>query len=293
MMKTIVRRAVLLWLCCLLVPSIAVAQGSGSAAVLLAKFNSSRSQLERNAFGRPLVIESTETADRLSGDAHAVVDHPFAKVSSSLSMPIVWCEILMLHLNTKHCAVRETSGTTTLAVAIGRKYDQPLADAQRIDFAWRPATVTSDYLAVHLSAAHGPFATRDYRIELEAAPLDDRKTFIHLAYAYADGMVARLAMQVYLATIGSGKVGFTAMGKDSAGRPEYVGGMRGVVERNTMRYYLAIDAYLDAPDDQQLEERLAKWFDSTERYSHQLHEMDRSDYLAMKRKEYERMKAAR
>ncbi len=57
-----------------------------------------------------------------------------------------------------------------------------------------------------------------------------------------------------------------------------------------MRYYLAIDSYLDAPDDQQLEERLAKWFDSTEQYSHQLHEMNRSDYLAMKRKEYERMK---
>ncbi len=215
MMKTVARKAVLLCLCCLLLPSIAVAQGSGAAA-LLAKFNASRSQLERNAFGRPLVIESNETADRLSGDAHAVVDHPFAKVSNSLSMSVVWCEILMLHLNTKHCAVRETSGTTTLAVAIGRKYDQPLADAQRIDFAWRPATITSDYLAVQLSAARGPFATRDYRIELKATPLDDRKTFIHLAYAYADGMVARLAMQVYIATVGSGKVGFTATGKDSA-----------------------------------------------------------------------------
>ena len=32
------------------------------------------------------------------------------------------------------------------------------------------------------------------------------------------------------------------------------------------------------------------WFDSTERYARQLHEVDRDDYLAMKRNEYKRMK---
>jgi hypothetical protein len=30
----------------------------------------------------------------------------------------------------------------------------------------------------------------------------------------------------------------------STGQPDYIGGVRGLVERNTMRYYLAIDAYL-------------------------------------------------
>ena len=94
-------------------------------------------------------------------------------------------------------------------------------------------------------------------------------------------------MQGYLATIGADKVGFTATGKDSAGEPSYVGGVRGVVERNTMRYYLAIDAYMDAP--KQLPQRLATWFDSTERYARQLHEVEREDYLAMKRNEYKRL----
>ena len=60
--------------------------------------------------------------------------------------------------------------------------------------------------------------------------------------------------------------------------------MRGTVERNTMRYYLAIEAYLDSldkPPAQQLDARLRQWFDATEQYARQLHEVDKESYLAM------------
>ena len=53
-----------------------------------------------------------------------------------------------------------------------------------------------------------------------------------------------MAMQTYLATIGSQKVGFTVVDKQADGKPVYQGGVLGLLERNTMRYYLAIDAYL-------------------------------------------------
>jgi hypothetical protein len=98
-------------------------------------------------------------------------------------------------------------------------------------------------------------------------------------------------MQGYLATIGRDKVGFTIVGHTTAGQPEYGGGTRGVVERNTMRYYLAIEAYLaalSAPPAEQLEKRLAIWYASVERYPAQLHELERDEYLAMKRKETQR-----
>ena len=97
-----------------------------------------------------------------------------------------------------------------------------------------------------------------------------------------------MALRAYLATAGSDKVGFTQDKSDKSG---YVGGMRGTVERNTMRYYLAIDAFLSglaAPQAQQLEQRLQTWFSATERYPRQLHEVDKNEYLAMKRKEYAR-----
>jgi hypothetical protein len=101
-------------------------------------------------------------------------------------------------------------------------------------------------------------------------------------------------MQTYLATIGRGKVGFTQTHKPPGTTPDYISGMRGVVERNTMRYYLAIDAYLDSlesPEKDQVQKRLDQWFSSTELYRRQLHELDRDDYLSMKHQEYARMKS--
>ena len=44
-----------------------------------------------------------------------------------------------------------------------------------------------------MSADEGPLGTRDYRLVLEAAPLDGGRTFLHLSYAYAYGTIARLA----------------------------------------------------------------------------------------------------
>jgi hypothetical protein len=281
-------RRLVLWVLFLIVPVAVQAQTQlGSAAALRAKFDAVHTQIDKNIFGRPLVLESTEASGQLSGDIFAVLNHPFDQVSASLSQPGVWCDVLMLHLNTKYCAPRGTDDARSLAVSVGRKFDQPLSEATRVDFVWQPPKIGDDYLSVRLSADKGPLSTRDYRIELEATPLGNGKTFMHLGYAYAYGVAARIAMQGYLSTIGSDKVGFTVTGKNPAGEPTYVGGVRGVVERNTMRYYLAIDAYMDAP--KQLPQRLAAWFDSTERYARQLHEVEREDYLAMKRNEYKRL----
>ena len=104
-----------------------------------------------------------------------------------------------------------------------------------------------------------------------------------------------MAMQVYLATAGRGKVGFTITGTRPDGQPDYIGGVRGVVERNTMRYFLAIDAYLAAlavPASERLEKRLQTWYDATEAHARQLHDVERDAYLQMKRREYRRQQAA-
>jgi len=144
---------------------------------------------------------------------------------------------------------------------------------------------------VTLTADEGPLGTRNYRIVLEAAPVEGGRTFVRLSYSYSYGMVAQLAMQAYLVTIGRGKVGFTVVGKDPDGQPRYIAGMRGVTERNTMRYYLAVESYLGAlsvPPSERTEKSFHDWFDAIERYPRQLHEMQQGDYLAMKRKEYAR-----
>lgn len=258
-------------------------------ASLQAKHGALAARLADNPFKRPLVLDSAESPERLSGDIYAVVDHPFAE-TGALATPANWCEVLMLHLNTKHCAVKGEGQGTTIEVAVGRKFDQPLDQAQRVAFAWTRAANSADYLSVQLSANEGPLSTRDYRIVLEAVPLSQGRSFVHLAYSYAYGTAARFAMKAYLGTLGSGKVGFTVTSGRGQGAAAPIGGVRGVVERNTMRYYLAIDAFLDAPKPEQLDRRLAAWFDATEQYARQLHETERADYLAMKKSEYRRLR---
>lgn len=98
-------------------------------------------------------------------------------------------------------------------------------------------------------------------------------------------------MQTYMATIASEKVGFTLVTDQAGGQKNLVGGMRGASERNIMRYYLAIDSYLASlaePPATRLESRLQHWFDATERYPRQLHEIGKTAYLSMKREEYQR-----
>jgi len=134
-------------------------------------------------------------------------------------------------------------------------------------------------------------------LDVNARPLGlspDGRTFVRLSYSYAFGVVGRMAMQAYLGTVGRDKVGFTVDGSNADGTPRLVGGTRGVVERNTMRYFLAIEAYLGAlslPPPERMEKSLRDWFAGSERYPRQLHEMGEAEYLAMKRGEVSRQRA--
>ena len=280
---------------CLLGLAALAAQAYTGPGALQAKYGELREHLRNNNFHRALYIESSEAGDTLKGDVYAVLEHPFATVSGALKDPGDWCDIMLLPFNTKYCRAAGANGNATLQVRIGRKFDQPVQDAYPLEFAWQPVAVRSDYFESRLTAATRPLGTRDYRIAVSAVPLDNGQTFMHLSYAYGYGFAGRVAMQGYLATAGADKVGFSVAGRDGNGQPIHIGGVRGAIERNAMRYYLAIDAHLaslKAPPDQQLEKRIQTWFNSTERYARQLHEMDRSTYVAMKRGEYGRQQAA-
>jgi hypothetical protein len=254
-------------------------------AVLRAKYVSLEPQLQQNQFKRPLVLDSAETPNRLTGEIYAIVAYPFDTVSGGLNNPDHWCDVMLLHVNTKYCRALVAPTGTTLRVHIGKKTPEGLSEAPRFEFNYSVATVTPEYLDIKLKAKVGPLGTSDYRIELETVALPNAKTFLHLTYSYAVNFAGRLALQAYLATVDSAKVGFTVVGKSADGQVDYIGGLRGLMERNTMRYYIAIDTYLEAANaapQAQLEQRLNAWFTAVERYPRQLHEVDRAAYLEMK-----------
>lgn len=247
--------------------------------------------LRNNAFQRPLYLQSSQGDGRLQGDIYAELEQPFSLVGPVLQGMGHWCDALILHLNVKACQPLPASAGAQLRLYIGRKHEQPLADAYAFAFRFQVLAHEADYLRVLLSAAQGPLGTHDYRMQVEVLALPGERSVIHLSYAYAYGLAAHLAMQGYLASGGRDKVGFTVVGTTASGQPLYQGAMRGVVERNTMRYYLALEAYLGAlgaPPGEQLNRRLQAWYQGVERYPLQLHEIERAAYLSMKHKEVSR-----
>jgi hypothetical protein len=256
----------------------AAASPASDAGALQRKYAELRERLERSPFGRPLHLDSRERDGMLRGDVHALVRHAFPGVRDSLGEARQWCEVLTLPFNVQKCEARGDS----LSVHIGRKPDSPIEEATRLDLRFSVLEHGDELLRVQLVAPTGPAGTRDYRIVFEAVPAAAGGTFVHLGYGYGHGMLSRMAIQTYLATSGADKVGFSAEGRDARGNPQLIGGMRGILERNTMRYFLAIEAFLDAPEASRHRARLEKWFAAVDRYPRQLREMSLDRYLALK-----------
>lgn len=257
---------------------------SNASGALPQRLEALRPQLARSPFGRPLVLQSNNADAAPQGDVYAVVDHPIGEVVQALGKPAQWCGVLLLQTNVKRCGADEGA----LEVGVTRKYTDTPDSAQPMRFAWQQRAATPMHLSVELHAASGPLGTSNYRLRFEAVPAGPQKSFVHLSYGYEAGIAARFATSAYLSTSGRDKVGFTVTGKDGQGKPLYVGGMQGVAERNTMRYFLAIDAYLDTaalPPGERVERRLREFHAALEKYPAQLHETQLDEYLALKRRE--------
>ena len=273
-------------------PRSSPAQTAAAVAELQAGLAAARAGAAIRLGDRALWLASREEGDTLRGDIHALSPHRYDEVRQALRRPAAWCELFILHLNVKFCRAEGAVGEESLVVGLGRKFEQPLGDAHWIRLAFRVQEAGDQRFAIGLEAAEGPLGTRNYRIALEAAPQGERETLLHVTYAYQSSWTARTAMQVYLATAGSDKVGFSRGGA-GAGAP-LVAGLRGSLERNAMRYYLAIEAWLDtlglAPPERQ-HRALEEWFTATERYPRQLQEITRKEYLAMKTREIQRQQS--
>ena len=270
------------------------ASAADGADALSARYRTLRPQLDASPLKLPIVVESLEEGSQIRGEVHAVLQQPYAPLMARLKTPREWCQVVLLHLNIKTCTHEGGASGEWLTFYSGRKFYEPPEKAYPIRFSFQVPAAEANYMKVTLTAESGPFSTRDYRILFEAIPLP-QGTFVHFVYSYRSSTLSRLATKGYLETIGRDKVGFTSTGQGDDGKPQYVGGARGVVERNAVRYYFAIQAFLEDPAEGRVENRLDRWFQLTERYPAQLHELDKAEYLQFKRQEFsqqvERQKA--
>ncbi len=268
----------------------ALALDAGSAAGLLARRQELQAALRDNAFGEPLVIVSRELPDRIEGDVYAELPFAFDDTTAAFRTPQAVCDLLFLHLNVHACRPAE-GGVSVLA---GPKKTGGAGMTAQMRYMMRTEVDAPGHLRVVLTAPTGPLATTDYRMVFEAVPLEGARSFVHFGFGHNAGLLARMAMQTYLATAGRDKIGFTVTGRDAQGQPQYVKGERGSLERNVMRYYLALQAHCreraGTPEERQ-QARLRTWFALTERHAAQLHEYSLEEYLSEKRRDLARMAA--
>lgn len=255
-------------------------------AELMAKYQTIRGSLEKNQFNAPIHLESKDSGGTLRVDMYGVFPHPFNVVSEALRSPNNWCDITMQHLNIKACTYKKKGDQWLVTLYSGRKHYQPPSEAYQLKLLFRNVALQPQYLDVAMGADEGPFSTKDHKMRVEAAPLGPATTLVHFTYSYHQGMSTRIAIKGYLNTLGKDKVGFSTQKKN--GKLVYIAGVRGALERNTMRYYLAFLSYIDtlkAPESQRFEQSINRWYDLTAKYPRQLKELEKSEYLSIKKQE--------
>lgn len=206
-----------------------------------------------------------------------------------LAGPDAWCELMILHLNVKACLYGGSGDEQWIKLYMGKKtYQRPeRAEAIRLDFI---SGVTGDGVSwVQLEADEGPYGTSDYYVALFAIKAENG-TYIQIASSQNVGRTATAAMDLYFRTLAKDKVGFSVVGTDKNGEPIHSTGSLAALERNVARYLIAARLYLpthNVTGIDGLRLRAGPWFDETEKYPRQLHEIDRDEYLENKEKEYQ------
>jgi hypothetical protein len=260
-----------------------------NAARLRNQYRELRDLAQSGPFGVPLSVQSQDRDDQVSAEVYGIIEHPVEVVKAALSSPASWCEFSPLHLNVKACTFQTQSHETHLTLYLGRKSYQTPENASSQTYNFTVHTSEPGFLSVSLNASKGLFGTTAHRFELEAAGVDG-STVVALRSSYVPSVVTKVMTAIYLATVGWNRVGFSREDSGPATSPRYVKGFRGLVERSAMRYYLAFEAFLDfesVPVAQRFAGSINAVYDMMERYPTQLHDMEKAEYLDVKRRERE------
>lgn len=230
-------------------------------------------------------VNSNVSDERLDAEIFVLSPITFDKLRDVLVNVQNWCEFLPLHLNIKGCLAQQQADKLRLNIFAGRKFYEQLKDAHLLQYVFQ-SNYYNNYFEVTLTAPDGPLGTSNYLIQVEAMPVANG-SFLRVQTRYDTSWLSRTATNVYLMTSGRNKIGFSREVVDEHGKQRYVKGLKGIIERNVVRYYLALKAYFTVlPDGQdQFMQRAAEWFDLTEQYHDQLYEMDKKEYLEIKQKE--------
>jgi len=243
----------------------------------------------RGPFGLPLQVHSEERENQISAEIYGIIDHPFRALAANFTEPGGWCDFLVLNPNIKTCTFRRGAQETLLTLYIGSKsYRAPESATEQV-YRFLVRARQPEYAAISLTAPEGMLGTTAHRFEFEAGSVAG-KTVVGLSSSFEPSMVSKLLTGIYLGTLGRERIGFSREATEAGAPAGYVRGVKGMVERNVMRYYLALKAFLDTSDlpaGRQFEARASLAYDLMDLYPAQLRQMDKAEYLDIKLREHQ------
>jgi len=243
----------------------------------------------RGPFGLPLQVRSEERETLVSAEIHGIIDYPFRALAETFTDPGGWCDFLVLNPNIKTCTFRREAQETLLTLYIGSKsYRAPESATEQV-YRFLVRARQPEYVAISLTAPRGLLGTTAHRFEFEAGSVAG-KTVVALSSSFEPSMLSKLLTGIYLSTLGRNRIGFSREATEAGVPAGYVRGVKGMIERNVMRYYLALKAFLDTldqPADRQFEARASLAYDLMDLYPAQLRQMKKAEYLDIKSREHQ------
>lgn len=247
--------------------------------------SSLRQSIEHALIKQPFPIQvESEASDESSRVAiSAVIPVSFAELSDFYRDDQRWCRGFFANVYVKACYKKPQQ--VRLFYDNNDEY-HALDDAFRFDYKVENQSLDASHLLISLISKDGPLGTHDYLLQLEAEPYAESKSIIRLVYKNSYGFVARSALYIYLKTLGSDKIGFS---HDADGKP--IQGIRGILERNAMRYVLSLSAYfMNRQPGKPLQTTLKNWHDYASLFQKQLQEIPWADYRQLKLQEFKDQK---
>jgi hypothetical protein len=251
---------------------------------LLALAKRASSTLEHPSQKNLFYLEDNSTKRHKSGSAAMYFPQNIGEMADRLAELSNWCELLSLHLNIKACTF--DSSKSELTVFLGRKFYQTPEQAYKLVYKFR--TIKHDnYFAVMMSAKKGPIGTSDFNFDFEILDLNG-KSFSRLHLSNRQSLISSIVANIYLSTAAKAKSGISIIGYNDDGSPAYTSGETASFERNILRYYFAISAFLQniniSVDKQRHVLQLNTWYAQTTNYP-QLYEIQHVEYVSTKTRE--------
>jgi len=281
------KSAIALLLIGALAPAPARANDGDEAEVLVQQYLAASRQSPGLAKGLPIHLVTRQDKHQLTVKLVGLMPYGFSEVASVLAQPDSYCEFLPLMFNVKTCVVSERSPQTRIRYYVAGKHYNPPLTSFRINSRYRLVHYGGDFLGVNLESDEDSFGSSQYRVELRAVPFNGQ-TLISVNSLYAPGRLTRMATYTYINVFARDKPGFTMVKPAGADRPLPITGFPAIIERSSVRAYLALKSMMvnrHLRPDQQYEARLRTWYDLNVPYNKQLYELERSQYLDIKRRE--------